>query len=99
VRVGWNYVCSPKEEEGLGIKDLVEWNCAAMGKQLWRILQPATDTMWTKWVHMEWIKGRNRWELKVPRKCSWAWRKLLGLREKFKRMFKFKVGNGQNILL
>ncbi|XP_022857249.1 uncharacterized protein LOC111378309 [Olea europaea var. sylvestris] len=35
--VSWKYICLPKEEGGLGLKDLKSWNLALLAKSLWNI--------------------------------------------------------------
>lgn len=38
VKVSWHDCCFTKEEGGLGIRDLCEWNKAAFVYHLWRVL-------------------------------------------------------------
>lgn len=34
-KVNWDQVCRPKEEGGLGIKRLIEWNVACLVRLVW----------------------------------------------------------------
>ncbi|KAK1310568.1 hypothetical protein QJS10_CPA08g00017 [Acorus calamus] len=45
----WTDVCLPKEEGGLGLKRIGEWNKATMGTRLWEI---ATNhpSLWASWM-------------------------------------------------
>lgn len=36
-KIKWDFVCTPKKEGGLGIRDLEVWNRAVMSKLLWYI--------------------------------------------------------------
>ncbi|GAV89424.1 hypothetical protein CFOL_v3_32839 [Cephalotus follicularis] len=38
VTVKWTNVCLPRQESGLGIKSLKDWNQALLLKQIWSIL-------------------------------------------------------------
>ena len=46
--VSWKKVLSSKEEGGLGIKDLLSWNTAAVGKRIWDLLvgKSSLRTLW-----------------------------------------------------
>lgn len=45
------------------------------------------------------IKSRSFWTLKAQSYSSWSWKKLLKLREIFRSMLKFRVGNGKRVFL
>jgi hypothetical protein len=36
-KVSWNMLCLPKEEGGLGIKKLEEWNHSSMMRHIWSL--------------------------------------------------------------
>ena len=38
-KVGWDEICLPKEEVGLGLMKSKSWNKAAMMKHIWKILR------------------------------------------------------------
>uniref|UniRef100_A0A5B6YUZ1 Reverse transcriptase domain-containing protein n=1 Tax=Davidia involucrata TaxID=16924 RepID=A0A5B6YUZ1_DAVIN len=97
-KVAWKDICKPKKEGGLGLKDLAEWNRAVMTKQIWDLCSKK-DTLWIKWCHQVYVKGRCFWGLKVPRDCCWGWRKLLKLRYCAWQMVKYYIGNGKHTFL
>ena len=45
--VSWEKVCRPKQEGGLGIRNLQQWNLAAVGKIAWHI-SFKKDSLWIK---------------------------------------------------
>ncbi|KAH6797401.1 hypothetical protein C2S52_021955 [Perilla frutescens var. hirtella] len=58
--VAWKTLYLPQEDGGLGFKDLRTWNRALLSKVLWNI-QSRAETLWIKWVHEEYLKGRDLW--------------------------------------
>lgn len=60
-RVAWRQVCLPKEEGGLGLRDLRAWNKALLAKTLWNI-HLKKETLWVKWVNEFFLRGSSIWE-------------------------------------
>ena len=92
-KVAWEDICVSLEEGGLNIKSLETWNIAAMAKHLWNLCSKK-DSLWIKWCNIYKIKGRSIWALSIPNDASWSWRKILKIREKFRRQIKTIIGNG-----
>jgi hypothetical protein len=57
-KVSWNMLCLPKEEGGLGIKKLEEWNHAAMMKHIWSLFM-RLGSLWVVWAHAILLKARG----------------------------------------
>ncbi|XP_042003863.1 uncharacterized protein LOC121752841 [Salvia splendens] len=55
-KVAWKDVCLPREEGGLGLRDLDSWNTALHVKILWNIFAKK-DTLWIQWVHTEIVRA------------------------------------------
>jgi hypothetical protein len=93
--VSWSKVCNPISEGGLGIRNLVMFNWALLGKWLWRygsereawwkiVVDSKFGSLWGGWCSLE-IVGVFRVGLwKNIRK---GWEKFLGLS-------RFEVGDG-----
>lgn len=60
--IAWKKVCMPKDEGGLGLRDLATWNKALHTKILWNIHCKA-DSLWIRWIHTEFIKNQDPWLL------------------------------------
>jgi hypothetical protein len=98
IKVSWEQVCLPKQEGGLGLKRVEDWNRAAVVKHIWNLFIQA-GSLWVAWVSSELLKGRSFWIVKIPQDCSLGWRKLLKLRSEARRLLSFVVGDGSNIFL
>ena len=93
-KVSWEIVCKPKEEGGLGFKNLDQLNKVLNLKHIWNITSHTHDSLWVKWVNAYMLKSRSFWVVKAPTQCSWYWRKLLKLRDMVRPMLKHRIGNG-----
>ncbi|GJW15974.1 RNA-directed DNA polymerase, eukaryota, reverse transcriptase zinc-binding domain protein [Tanacetum coccineum] len=51
-KVAWSTMCKPKDQDGLGLKDMNLWNEALLSKHVWNIAAKK-DSMWVKWIHEE----------------------------------------------
>lgn len=55
---GW--VCLPKENGGMGVRDCIAWNVVVVGKYVWQVARKE-DLLWIKWVHHMYIKDNKWW--------------------------------------
>ncbi|XP_017609358.1 uncharacterized protein LOC108455289 [Gossypium arboreum] len=69
VKVGWDKVCYPKVEGGLGLKNLSVWNKVCMMRCLYLILIKA-GSLWMAWSEPYVLKGANIWQVQYLPKYS-----------------------------
>ena len=56
--VSWDKMCEPKKAGGLGLRNIIQWNKAAIGKLVWNVTQKQ-DSLWVKWVHALYVKNHD----------------------------------------
>ncbi|KAJ8420029.1 hypothetical protein Cgig2_011568 [Carnegiea gigantea] len=56
--VAWQEVCLPKENEGIGLKNLEAWNKAWIAKLVWEVAKKK-DSLWIKWVHGKYLINKD----------------------------------------
>ena len=59
-KVAWESVCKPKNEAGLGIRRLADFNIALMTTHILSILTHK-ESLWVKWIHSYKLRGRSFW--------------------------------------
>ncbi|XP_074293447.1 uncharacterized protein LOC141620489 [Silene latifolia] len=91
--VSWEKVCSPKEEGGLGIKDSLSWNIAAIRKLVWWIYY-SPDRLWVKWVYQIYLKGADWQEYHPSGDVSWGWKSICRVKNRLVSGYQ----NGQWVL-
>ncbi|GLT48369.1 hypothetical protein SLA2020_220000 [Shorea laevis] len=96
--VAWDDVCVPKKEGGLGVKQLLHWNKAALGRLVWNICQHQ-ESLWVKWAHVVLLRGENFWKVKIPADCAWTWRQVLKLCPILENIIWMQVGDGRQVSL
>ncbi|XP_042012244.1 uncharacterized protein LOC121760673 [Salvia splendens] len=74
--VSWKDLCLPKDEGGLGFRDLGAWNKALLARNLWNI-HVKKDSLWIKWIHSEFLKNRTLWEWNARSRDSPLFKRLL----------------------
>ncbi|GJR89610.1 uncharacterized protein Tco_0213621 [Tanacetum coccineum] len=94
-KVAWNVVCLPKNEGGLGVKNLESFNIALMTTDIWNIIT-RKDSMWVRWIYAYKLKGRNFWDVPPRAGMSWGWRKILQIRDRVRPYIWYSLGNGRS---
>ncbi|XP_074300566.1 uncharacterized protein LOC141631843 [Silene latifolia] len=80
--VGWDHICTPKSEGGLGIRNSYHWNIATIGKLVWWIYSKP-DSLWVKWVHQIYIKSSS-WSDHIPKRHMIGnWKAICKTRDSF----------------
>ena len=97
-KVGWKSLCLPKDEGGLGLRHVKDWNDATIMKHIWNLFY-RKDSIWVAWVSEVLLRRTSIWIAKTPSRCSWSWRKILQLRDKVRPFIKHQVFNGVGTFL
>lgn len=79
-RIGWKDLCLPKDEGGLGFRDLGAWNKALLARNLWNI-HVKKDSLWIKWIHSEFLINRTIWDWRAKPRESPLFKRLLEIRD------------------
>ncbi|KAL0300237.1 UNVERIFIED_CONTAM: putative ribonuclease H protein [Sesamum angustifolium] len=97
-KVAWSSVCRPKEEGGLGIRDILALNKALMCRHLWNVIQGNQSSIWVRWIAHNHLRHKSVWTVEV-KGGSWGWRKLLRLRSALLPYIELKIGDGESFSL
>ncbi|XP_074297547.1 uncharacterized protein LOC141628284 [Silene latifolia] len=84
--VNWDQCCLPKEEGGLGIKDVKKWNKALLGKYVWWLANKK-DHLWVRWVSHVYMKDIPWNAYVAPSDCSWPWKKISSIMSLFTQAY------------
>ncbi|KAL0282166.1 UNVERIFIED_CONTAM: hypothetical protein Sradi_7269800 [Sesamum radiatum] len=92
-KVSWAQICKPIAEGGLGFQRVLLMNQALMMKQLWRLLQRDTQSIWVAWVLQFRLRNTTLWTSNSA-SASWCWKKLIKLSNIMLPGLEFQVGTG-----
>ncbi|VVA97124.1 unnamed protein product [Arabis nemorensis] len=93
-RIAWDTVTTPKDEGGLEIKNLKDYNRTCALKLLWLLLF-RTESIWVAWIHQNVIKDSNFWVIKQKQTHTWIFRQILKQRTLASQWFRTLPGNGR----
>ncbi|XP_020255978.1 uncharacterized protein LOC109832905 [Asparagus officinalis] len=79
--VSWDKVCCGKIQGGLGVYSATIWNLATAMRSMWYI-HVNKEILWVKWIHGNYLKHKDVWNVKAKRGDSWMWKQLLKCRDK-----------------
>ncbi|KAG7579142.1 Reverse transcriptase domain [Arabidopsis thaliana x Arabidopsis arenosa] len=92
-KVSWAALCLPKNEGGLGLRRLQEWNKTLSMRLIWRLFDQK-DSLWAQWHRHHHLRNSSFWEVVASANDSWTWKSLLNLRPLAAQFVKCSVGNG-----
>ncbi|KAL2224646.1 UNVERIFIED_CONTAM: hypothetical protein Sindi_3028700 [Sesamum indicum] len=97
-KVAWKDLCRPKEEEGLGLKDISILNRSLMTKKLCDIIRCDRTSIWVEWLYQGRLRDTSIWTIR-EHGGSWGWRKILRLRVFLCPMVDYQIGDGRRLYL
>ncbi|KAL2235610.1 UNVERIFIED_CONTAM: hypothetical protein Sindi_1293200 [Sesamum indicum] len=97
-KVVWKDICRPKEEGGLGFKDISTLNRALMTKKLCDVIRCDRTSIWVEWLYQGRLQHTSIWTI-TDHGGSWGWRKILRLRMFLRTMVDYRIGDGRNFFL
>ncbi|XP_074290841.1 uncharacterized protein LOC141617551 [Silene latifolia] len=93
--VGWEKVCAPKNEGGLGIRDSYALNIATIGKLVWWVFSKP-DSLWVRWVHHVYMKGAAWSDYTPTSDVSWSWKAIVKVRDKLLGSYSAELWHGES---
>ncbi|KAL2247309.1 UNVERIFIED_CONTAM: hypothetical protein Sindi_2583200 [Sesamum indicum] len=97
-KVAWKDISRPKEEGGLGFKDISTLNRALMIKKLCDDIRCDRTSIWVEWLYQGRLQHTSIWTI-TDHGGSWGWRKILRLRMFLRTMVDYQIGDGRNFFL
>ena len=71
--VNWDSICKPKDEGGLNLRNIRDWNQACLVQQLWDLLQNKCS-LWSQWVSARYLSKELIWEISTRTYHSASWK-------------------------
>ncbi|KAK4384358.1 putative ribonuclease H protein [Sesamum angolense] len=96
-KVAWSSVCRPKEEGGLGIRDILALNKALMCRHLWNVIQGNQSSIWVRWIAHNHLRHKSVWTVDV-KGGSWGWRSFFDYDQHFFLTLSSRLGMGNLFL-
>lgn len=94
--VGWDRMTLPKEQGGLGFRDLHSFNMAMLARQVWRLIQ-APESLCARVLRAKYYPDGDLFSARAVPGISYVWRSILQGLEVVKEGMVWLVGDGENI--
>ena len=89
-------MCLPKEQGGMGFKDLKTFNLALLAKQGWR-LQNHSDSLFYRVFKAKYFPHSNFLDAVMGSRPSYVWQLILAAQGIVRKGLRWRVGNGERI--
>ncbi|XP_074293487.1 uncharacterized protein LOC141620543 [Silene latifolia] len=80
VFLSWKAICQPKREGGIGIKEVLSWNCSQVLKWVWKLIA-RPHSLWALWVNRYILKGADFWSAQESISHSWYWNNVVKVKD------------------
>ncbi|KAL6520547.1 hypothetical protein OROMI_032309 [Orobanche minor] len=88
----------PKDQGGMGFRDLESFNKALLAKQLWRMVKNS-DTLMARVFKARYFRNNDLWSAQVKTNASFVWRSLLWSKEVIQKGSIRRIGDGHDSLV
>ena len=92
----WDKLCETKDNGGLGFKDLMDFNTAMLGKQLWRLIEKP-NTLFSRVFKGRYYRNASPLEPIRSSSPSYGWRSIISARSLVCKGLIKRVGTGSSI--
>ena len=94
--INWNKLCRPKNNGGMGFRDIHAFNLAMLAKQAWRLIKH-THSLFYKVYKARYFPNSTFMEAELGTNPSYVWWSLLTAREIIRKGTRWRVGDGRHI--
>ncbi|KAJ4818146.1 RNA-directed DNA polymerase (reverse transcriptase)-related family protein [Rhynchospora pubera] len=92
--LAWKHITVPKNQGGLGLKDLVKFTTSVHMKYLWH-LASGTEALWVHIIKTKYLQRADLWSTKRTARCTPMWRAILAVRPVLKGNIRWQIENGK----
>ncbi|KAA3472533.1 reverse transcriptase [Gossypium australe] len=92
----WKFICRPKEEGGMGFRNMSQFNLALLAKQGWRIMNNA-DSLVTKVLKAKYFPNDQFLNSRMGNSYSYTWKSIWAAKDVLWKGLIWRVGTGTNI--
>nr|XP_027086592.1 uncharacterized protein LOC113708329 [Coffea arabica] len=91
----WQRITLDRKKGGLGFKDLLNFNKALLGKQIWRLIT-RPNSLVSNVLKTKYFPKSTIFNCQVQHNSSWIWQSIMAVREDVQRGLIRKIGNGRS---
>ncbi|KAA3462890.1 reverse transcriptase [Gossypium australe] len=92
----WKFLCRPKDEEGLGFRNMAQFNLSLLAKQGWRLLL-YPNSLVAQVFHAKYYPNENFLNSRLGNSHSYVWRSIWATKNILQLGLIWRVGTGRGI--
>ena len=96
--LSWDKMCAPKEEGGMGFRDLKAFDIALLAKQGWR-LQNCPNSLFHRVYKAKYFPHGDFLTASLGRHPSYSWRSIMEAQKVVQLGCRWQIGNGSSVNL
>ena len=94
--VGWDKICRPKQEGGIGLHKISAINLAYQAKLAWKILTNH-NSLWVRLMRSKYLRQQNFFLTQRKQGDSLVWKSILNCRNLIRQGLMWTIGDGKDI--
>lgn len=92
----WWKICYPKNEGGMGFRDLYSFNLAMLSKQCWRLITNP-ESLCARVLKAKYFPNSSLLQATLKNDASFTWQSIMKGLETFKLGYNWRIGTGERI--
>ena len=94
-RVSWESICKPKQEGGLGIRKLEDYQSVFQLKRVWNYFT-SSESLWSRWLYNNVFIRKSYWIMENAARFSSTVKNMISIKSTVEYFLRCSIGDGRS---